>query len=512
MILITEVNNKKELIESEERWNRFLLKTSFTAPYYCYNWYCSALKTIDNNKTPLLLFFSLFDQDIAYAPLVYEEKKIMGITFFYISFIQNAYTPYQGIVYLDSFEDVILSLIKYLDRKFHKRYVINLNEMRLNTTEKKIFNNLLNKKVIYINKEEGENSRYLKLNNTFHETLKLLKKKTQKEFKRKIKRISELGNINLKQIKGKKLVSEHLEKFFQLYALTWKGKEPFPEFYFNICKKFGESGQLYLFCLYVCNRPVAYLISILCGKKLYGIKTTYDPAFCAFSPGVILFYKCIEELFSIGGVEEFDIGRGNEQFKREWTNLYHEQIRMELFPCTLFWRLINQMRFYILPFFKKNKTFTKLYDCLRVRTLNSYTDNSSICTVKELSVLRKRFELYKLPTQILINDKISTKYAVKSDKYHLAVAMGSKNIDGISNRLENNKCVLMIKESWVVGYFWLSYSDDRDENGNHGPGININDWNIADYQNDKSLSEICINKLCKFLKENEPQNSYLVLY
>ena len=103
------------------------------------------------------------------------------------------------------------------------------------------------------------------------------------------------------------------------------GREKNPEFYYKITKIFSKEQNIFLYTLHLNNKPIAYLYCIKMGNILYGLKTTYDSAYYAFSPGVVLFYKSIEHMYNQKNIEKFEIGRGEERFKKEWPTLSDKQ-------------------------------------------------------------------------------------------------------------------------------------------------------------------------------------------
>jgi CelD/BcsL family acetyltransferase involved in cellulose biosynthesis len=56
---------------------------------------------------------------------------------------------------------------------------------------------------------------------------------------------------------------------------------------------------------------------------------------------------------TIPEIREFDIGRGDEQFKREWTSLFHEHQRLIIRPKTALWRTAHVVQHYVLPVIKR---------------------------------------------------------------------------------------------------------------------------------------------------------------
>lgn len=373
MISVDEIYTHNQLRQIKTRWNSLLTQCRCCVPYLSFQWYLSALETMDKDKEPLLIFFKSSNKDIGFAPLVRKRMKLLGFTLDVISFVHNPYTPWQAFVYLDKFENVLTGLIKYLRNRFGGLFSLNLNEVRLTESEETAIDNLAGRGLILFRCEEKSGSRYLILGESFDQTLKNLKKKTQKEFKRKLRRISEIGKLDLIRIQGKNQLEQHLDYFFRLYARTWKGKEPRPEFYYHLCTRFENLGALFFYALTLNDKPIAYLICLQGGDTMYAIKTTYDPSYYDFSPGIVLFYKCIEDMFNIPQIREFDIGRGNEQFKREWTSLSHQHTKLLIYPNTVFRQFANRLRYNVLPHLRRYDTFEKVYST--VRSLLLQTDD-----------------------------------------------------------------------------------------------------------------------------------------
>jgi len=430
------------------------------APYFSFDWYTTALETIDKDKTPLLLFFESEGQDVGFAPLVYNSKRISAFTYFEIGFIYNPYTPYQGLVYVDKFEEIISAMLHHLRKKFGSLFYLDLNEIRPTPEENDVLVDLTSSGKFTIEREEKPGSRYVILQESFERTLDDLKSKTQKEFRRKIKRMSHLGDIGLVRIQGDGEIDRHLEHYFRFRSRTWKGEEPQPEFYYMLCKKFDKTGRLYFYALTLDDRPIAYLICALGGDTIYGIKITYDPSYYAFSPGVILLYHCIENMFTIPGLREFDIGRGNEQFKREWTPLFHEHTRLIVYPNTLLWRSLNFALRDLLPNMRRHKAIYALYSSLRSRFVGrpAYLDTASMehAAPAYTNVLREEYE------EIAPGTGLTARFAHEEDIDRLTVAVSARSFKEVKELLDQRQCLLITEGDAITAYFWIRPAPKRE--------------------------------------------------
>ena len=482
------VTNLEDLHAKKGRWDALTNKAGVHAPYLTFQWFFSALKTIDRDKRPLLIFFKMNGEDVGLIPLVVREESHLGIKFWIVSFVQNPYTPYQRFIYTIDLNFILVSLLKFLKQKFGNRFILDLDEVRLSDAEERAVIELNNRKVFLLRQEPKDGSRYLILDHSFEKTLSKLKKKTQKEFRRKINRLSKLGNINLSRIKGEVELDKHLASFFSFYARTWKGAEPHPEFYYHLCKAFDQMDRLYFYSLNIDDDPIAYLICIADKNVMYGIKTTYDPSYYAFSPGVVLFYKAIEDMFNIPGIEEFDIGRGHEQFKKEWTSLVHAHTRLILYPYVPFWQVMIYIRYIMIPKLREYAIMEELYGIIKKILSISKAPPSSIEPPESKKVTKrliKRSDLlhFQVPLQYIV------RFASTEDLDRLVVAMAVRNFKIIQHKLNKQKCLVVLLNSRVVAYFWL-LSQANSDMSNHSKAVQktivINDWGISNNSANKS--------------------------
>ena len=498
MIKIEAITCRKDLPSVKDRWDNLSHRCCNTVPYLTYEWYSSALETIDRDKEPLLIFFRQNNEDVGLAPFVYIRKQGPLHPLHRIGLINNPYTPYQGILYAVEFKVIFTSLMEFMRQRFGNWFVLDLDEMRLTPHELQNIDELSTQRNLFLyQKEEKAGSRYLLLKNTFEENFKSLTKHTQKEFKRKIKRISRLGKISLERVLGHDQIDHHLEIFFNMYTRTWKGAEPHPEFYYQMCHEFEKRGQLHFHALTLNDRPVAYLISVMSGDTMYGIKTTYNPFFYAYSPGVLLFYKVIEDMFNTTGIREFDIGRGEEQFKHEWTSLIHDQLSLYLYPSSLPWKIITSFRYELLPKMKKNERFHACYSSLRC--LLARDKQATEAKNPENRTSQKILKKYEYEQCKLDSCTLNTRFATLSDLDLMAVAMAARSFAEIQERLEKEVCVLFFEGKKLLSFFWLKHDVHQHEKDAY-PSYTISEWGLHCDTLPCDLQDVLIPGLLTFLK------------
>jgi CelD/BcsL family acetyltransferase involved in cellulose biosynthesis len=89
------------------------------------------------------------------------------------------------------------------------------------------------------------------------------------------------------------------------------------EFYRRFCEYFASRGQLDLWIAEIDSVPVAFVLNIAYGGKIYHYNTCYDEKFGHISPGVLLHADAIADAYS-RGLAEYDFLSGDEPYKARW--------------------------------------------------------------------------------------------------------------------------------------------------------------------------------------------------
>jgi CelD/BcsL family acetyltransferase involved in cellulose biosynthesis len=80
----------------------------------------------------------------------------------------------------------------------------------------------------------------------------------------------------------------------------------------------AEAGRMRAWLLHVGATPAAYLYCPVEGDTLIYAYLGYDPAFARLSPGTVLQFEALRDLFAHGGFARFDFTEGDGQHKRQF--------------------------------------------------------------------------------------------------------------------------------------------------------------------------------------------------
>ena len=115
-----------------------------------------------------------------------------------------------------------------------------------------------------------------------------------------------------------------------VYARSWKRKEPFPRFSAALMRAAADAGALRLGLLRLDGRPVAAQYWVVTGGTASVLKLAHDEAARARSPGTVLTAAMIRGLLDRERVTELDFGRGDDGYKSLWAGQRRPRIGVVL--------------------------------------------------------------------------------------------------------------------------------------------------------------------------------------
>ncbi len=487
---VQTVTNLNELVSIKNEWSELQSRDEKVSTYLSFEWFKTAFEILDQDKRLFVLCVREGKKLVAIAPLLMTNTTILGIPFTRICFIDNPHTPNQGIIVSGLRQDVFKTLASYLKKATKFFTVLDLEEMRCEEDNFKQFLLSLDAEGFFISKENKNGCFSLKTDIPFDELLSTKKPRVKKEFRRKLSRLEKLGRIDLKLIQNTPDIYAHLDIFFQFYKRTWKGAESRPEFYYSLADSFSEINNIFLFVLTVNDEPVAFLFSILSKGTILGIKTTYDPSYYAFSPGIVLFHKCIEFMCKDSRVQAFDIGRGNERFKKEWTTYTHKQVKIFCAYPNIYNRLLLNFKYILKPRLKRSPVISKMVRAIKNnKSITIETiENKYIEYVIQLP--DHEFEYYM--------NGLDIRYTVAADNYRLAIAMEARNIKQIEDLLNESSGIIISRDHAIMAYFWID-NFKKAENFQDKSFMTISSYGIAHKYKEIAPANELFKRLLSFL-------------
>jgi CelD/BcsL family acetyltransferase involved in cellulose biosynthesis len=165
---------------------------------------------------------------------------------------------------------------------------------------------------------------------------------TRRESERRLRRLSETGNVELDIADGGERLDELLEEGFRVEASGWKGRQGTaivqrPEtraFYAAVARWAADRGWLRLAFLRLDRRPLAFLFGLEADAVFYSLKSGFDPEFRRYGPGALLRYQLLARAFS-EGLRRYEFLGDADAVKLEWTATHRPRIVFRAYAPSL---------------------------------------------------------------------------------------------------------------------------------------------------------------------------------
>lgn len=126
----------------------------------------------------------------------------------------------------------------------------------------------------------------------------------RKSLRRQLAKLGETGSAEFRWQRSGDDVDEWIDRFLELEALGWKGEagsalacaDDTAALFRSSLTGAAERGRAIRLALYLDGKPIAMLVNFDCDKATFGFKTAFDPAYSAYSPGVLLENEYLADL------------------------------------------------------------------------------------------------------------------------------------------------------------------------------------------------------------------------
>jgi CelD/BcsL family acetyltransferase involved in cellulose biosynthesis len=166
---------------------------------------------------------------------------------------------------------------------------------------------------------------YLPLPATWDAFLASVSANMRSNLRRREKKLAALGAI-IEEARGPALVPA-LDQLFELHGARWQTRgrtgnfvDPrLREFHRTLAPALDEEGRVGLWTLVMEDKPAAAIYGFRHRGRFLYYQAGFDPAFAEHGVGLALMGHAIRRSIECGLVE-FDYLRGDEEYKRRWTN------------------------------------------------------------------------------------------------------------------------------------------------------------------------------------------------
>ena len=171
---------------------------------------------------------------------------------------------------------------------------------------------------------------YVPVEGPFEEYMGGLDRKFRKEIGRLWRRLEDRGEVRVTYEDGSEGLDGLLAEGFRLEGSGWKERAGTA----ILSVPAAERGWLALAFLRLDGRPIAFDLCLEVDRVTYVLKGGFDVEERKHGPGTLLTHHGIERAFELG-LDSYELLGQADDYKRSWTSLTRERVRLQAFPRSL---------------------------------------------------------------------------------------------------------------------------------------------------------------------------------
>jgi len=367
---VTPITTFQHFAKLSDQWNALLNNHLPQSFFLSHDWFSLWLHHFGNEINPLILLIHEHNRLVAIAPFIVTTSQVYLTKLRTIQLMGNAYSPVKTFVFDNVPENkrqaILSAILSFLFATFRRWDVLQLQPLVDSDVAVHSIMSLLNTNHYKHRIRQLPPSWSLTgINCTGEQYFMNLPKKITHELQRRRRNLEKLGKLSFEIVTGLEQIDQHVDKYYDVYARSWKQKENIgPTFHRDLAKLAAQKGYLRLAFLCLDSFPIATQFRIVSNEACFFLKTAYDTKYRKYSPGLILLAHTIEYFLDIDNVRMIDFGPGNEPYKKNWASQQIACKDVLIFNSNAKGRLIEFVLSGFLPLLKRNKKLILIKDML----------------------------------------------------------------------------------------------------------------------------------------------------
>jgi CelD/BcsL family acetyltransferase involved in cellulose biosynthesis len=339
------ITKQSELENLREAWNDLLMKSASDTVFLTWEWMYTWWECFGEGKNLFVIVAEDEGVIVGIAPFQITRARYFGIrALTHLEFLgtTGVITEYPDLIIQQGREhELVSAIITFICKSTLEWDVLNLVSMRQDSLNLKLIRESWEDKGIQYWEYSSSISPYIELPASIDEYILSLSKNFRSKIKYYRKRLEKSRIVKISETTGKNTIADDFAVIMQLHQKRWEEKGGagsfaqsrvrFLKFHNSIIHRFFENRWLYLLQLIVDGVPTASQYNFIYHNTVYCHSPGFDPDWAQYNVGSVLQMLAIEDSVR-KGAKEFDLLRGSEQYKYNWTK--KERISVD----TAFWR------------------------------------------------------------------------------------------------------------------------------------------------------------------------------
>jgi CelD/BcsL family acetyltransferase involved in cellulose biosynthesis len=330
---IRAVTTVDELAALEQEWNRLSESAREPNVFMTYGWFRAwfqrrAEELPNGDLKPHVLVLMRENTAAGIMPFVLRVSTRMGMPIRRLEFVTN-HADYNDLIVGESSEQMG-AVFCFLAQTQEQWDAIYLRDLRVSAEEMTFIENAVTQAgLLYRTKVEKDACPYLHIEGDSEKLMMRLSGHVRRTLRGRMQRAASQG-LRIRIIENPHIEPKLIERLAALEEIKQIHKSAdafigmYPEVFQSLFDSLGPQGWIYVALLERGEQAVAFQLGFRCGDKLWDYSKAYDRSFASIAPGTLLLPALLDYGFEHKFCE-YDFLRGEEEYKKVWTDKVHHR-------------------------------------------------------------------------------------------------------------------------------------------------------------------------------------------
>ena len=311
---VTVVRSMAELAPYASPWNSFCAQNHNSLPQLSHAMACSWLEhRVKPGHEWVVLVAKRDGRPIGFLPLVIQKRACLGLKVSIGAPPQDTQIASVDMVAENGSEGAVLAaFLKCLDETFPLFSQLEMFRIAENSVSSRALHHAP-KGHLLKSKSAGAAACY-QITGNFDEYMNSLKPNFSRNLRRLQRKIEGMADVELASFIGQQCTDDLFERFLELEASGWKGKErgailsspTATAYYREVFRRLRELGWCELYTMSLDGVMIAAQFGVRLNRRVFLFKICYSEEFSNLGPGNVLMMRTIERAFQQGDTDEIN--------------------------------------------------------------------------------------------------------------------------------------------------------------------------------------------------------------
>jgi len=371
---VERVSDFDAFLHLEDPWNRLLERTPTDTVFLRHEWFRCWWEAYGRDRSLSVLLIREKGALIGISPLMISRASFRGFPVRRIGFIENPETPRSDFIASRNPEGVIDETIAFVTEQMTPWHILVLNNIPVDSDTRGLLETICRKRGMPYLVLPALRSPYLRIETDWDSFYG----KTTQRFKKRLRynknRLEKVGHISVENV-GR--INEHESVLRDLYAIgqrSWKNgigrsiscNTENRVFFSELGRMAGEKGWLSLWLMKADGKPLAFEYHLQYKGRVHALRSEFDEAYAAHSPGAVLESHIVRTIFE-GGFREYDMGGSQDEYKKHWTPFIREQCNVVIFNRGMYPGFLRFLEGRFIPAARRSRGMIRLKEFMSAR-------------------------------------------------------------------------------------------------------------------------------------------------